>query len=125
PSRRAAAAGAAGGESETGRVKRGGSSAWWGSLEHALDERGVRGVGGELEVLLVVAVGLLGAAGPHVALAEELVDRWLLRAHVLGLLAARASVRDLSLREQLLTLGEDLAGAARGRRRLGRRRHRG
>ena len=44
------------------------------SLDHALDERRVGGVGRELQVLLVVVVRLARAAGAHVALAEELVD---------------------------------------------------
>src|SRR5436190_5271059 len=91
------------------------------SLDHALDERGVGGGGGELEVLLVVLVGLRCLAGAHVALAQELVYGRLLGAHLLGLLAARAGVGDLALRQQLLGLGHDLARAPRGWRRLGRR----
>src|SRR5207237_7942307 len=82
--------------------------------------------GAEVEVRLVVVVGLLGAASAHVALAEELVDRRQARAHALGLLAARAGLADLALAEQLVGLGQHLAGPARwGSRRGGGRRGRG
>src|SRR6185295_4391717 len=86
------------------------------SLDHALDEGRVGGGGRQLEILLVVVVGLARPSGAHVALAQELVHLRRFRGELVRLLAARARVADLALREKFFRLAQDLAHAAHGRR---------
>src|SRR6185312_3054544 len=84
-----------------------------------------RRVGRQLEVSLVVVVGVAGPSRAHVALAQELGGGRQARAEALGLLAARTGLQDLTLAQQLVGLREHLGRLARGRRGRGGRRRRG